>query len=106
MVTGLRLPPATAAILRPTPGLPVKLILSTKVLPVSAAPTSPAPVTTWTTPAGNPACSHSLATSSVVVEACSLGLRMTQLPAARAAGRVLVRIATGEFHAVTQATTP
>ena len=106
IVTGLRFAPAACAIIRPTPGLPVKLTLSMPLLEVSAAPTSPAPITTCTTPAGKPAASQIRAISSVVVEACSLGLRITQLPAASAAGSVLVRIATGEFHAVTQATTP
>ena len=105
-VTGLRLAAAAQAMARPTPGLPVKLILSTAGLAVSAAPTAPAPVSTCTTPAGKPACSTSRAISSVVTLACSLGFTITQLPAARAAGRVFVRIATGLFHAVMQATTP
>ena len=104
--TGLRLAAPAMAIARPTPGLPVKLVLSIPGLEDSAWPVSPAPVSTWKTPAGKPACSHKAAISSVVVEACSLGLAITQLPAASAAGMVLHRIAIGEFHAVMQATTP
>ena len=76
------------------------------MLPVSAWPVAAAPVTMLTTPAGKPAFSQIFAISSVVTLACSLGLSTTQLPAASAAGSVLHRIATGEFHAVMQPTTP
>ena len=105
-VAGTRARPATAAISRPTPGLPVKLTRSIRPEASSALPTRASPVTTLTTPGGKPAASTSFANSSVVADACSEGLITTQLPAARAGASLLDRSPMGEFQAVISTHTP
>ena len=105
-VTGTSRRPAAAAISRPTPGLPVKLTRSTRPPARSARPTLASPVTTLTTPGGNPASCTSFANSSVVPDACSEGLTTTQLPAASAGPSLLASSPIGEFHAVISTATP
>jgi hypothetical protein len=58
------------------------------------------------TPAGNPACSASCASSSEVSGASSGGLRTTAHPAASAGAIFQEPIIVGEFHGVIAATTP
>src|SRR5436305_359239 len=58
-VTRLSAAPALAPISRPTTVEPVKAILSTSGWPTIAAPVSPSPVSTLSTPSGNPAPSAS-----------------------------------------------
>ena len=50
-------PDAFAMMCRPVAVEPVKATMSTKGLPVSSSPTSPAPVMTFNTPGGSPASS-------------------------------------------------
>ena len=70
-------------------------------------PTSaPKPVTTLTTPGGNPASANSSANSSMDADVCSDGLTTTVLPAARAGASFHEASKRGEFHGVIAATTP
>ena len=85
---------------------PVKVTLSTPGSAVSAAPVSPAPVTTLKTPGGNPASSTSLANSSVDDGVCSAGLATTVHPAARAGASLLASRNSGLFQGRMAATTP
>ena len=56
--------PALAPISRPTAVEPVKAILSTSGWSTSAAPVSPSPVITFSTPSGMPASSASSASAA------------------------------------------
>ena len=81
--------------------------LFTPLCPASDAPVSRlSPVTTLTTPAGNPAGSISSANPSVDAGACSDGLITIVQPAARAGASFKVMSSSGEFHGVIAATTP
>src|SRR3546814_15888160 len=64
------------------------------------------PVTTLNTPSGKPACLVRAANSSVLAEANSDGLITTVQPAASAAAHLKAMNSSGEFHAVSAATTP
>ncbi len=92
---------------RPVAVEPVNATLSTPGWAASAAPVSrDRPVTTLTTPGGNPACSMSSANPSVEAGACSDGLITMVQPAARAGASFQVISISGEFHGVIAATTP
>ena len=81
--------------------------LSTPGCAASAAPVSrDSPVTTLTTPGGNPAWSISSANPSVDAGQCSDGLTTTVQPAASAGASFQVISSSGEFHGVIAATTP
>ena len=98
---------ASRAMICPVTVSPVNAILSTSGCFTSAAPAvSPNPVTTLTTPGGNPARSTSLANSSVVTGVCSAGFRTTVLPAASAGASLKAIISSGEFHGTMAPTTP
>jgi len=106
-VTGFRFSAAACATARPVAVDPVNATLSTPGCPASAAPTSRDwPVTTLTTPGGNPASAISSAKPSVDAGACSDGLITTVQPAARAGASFHVMSSSGEFHGVIAATTP
>jgi hypothetical protein len=105
-VTGTSLRPASDAIWRPTPVLPVKLTRSMRPLVRSASPARWSPVTTLKTPGGNPASRTKFANSSVVTDACSDGLTTTQLPAASAGASLFESKPIGEFQAVMSTATP
>jgi hypothetical protein len=86
---------------------PVNAILSTPGCEASAAPVSgPQPVTTLTTPGGNPASANSFANTSVDVGVWSLGLITNVQPAASPAASFHVSSNSGEFHGVIAPTTP
>ena len=104
--TFLRLPDAAAAIFLPTSVLPVKATLSTPGCSTSAAPVSPKPVTTLTTPAGTPASRRSWPRRSAVSGVCSAGLRTTVLPAVIAGTILKQAIVSGKFQGTMPATTP
>ena len=87
-VTRLRAWPAFAPISRPTAVEPVNAILSHPGWSTSAAPVSPSPVSTFSTPGGNPASRASSPRRSALSGVCSAGLSTTVQPAARA-GREL-----------------
>src|ERR1700684_2929222 len=84
-VTRLTVSAALFMISLPTAALPVKAILSTPGCATSGAPAdSPKPVTTLTTPGGNPASANQSAISSAVKGVCSAGLSTQVQPAASA----------------------
>src|ERR1700751_886527 len=86
---------------------PVNVILATPGWLISSAPISgPKPVTTLKMPSGIPASLVSAANSSVLAEVNSDGLTMTAQPAASAAAHFQATNSSGEFHAVSAATTP
>src|SRR4029453_17130485 len=73
----------------------------------SAAPTSgPSPVTTLTTPFGNPASAKSGANSSIDADVNSEGLTTAVQPAASAGASFQLVSVSGEFQGVMMATTP
>ena len=90
--------PALAPISRPTAVDPVNAILSTPGWSTSAAPVSPSPVTTFSTPAGMPASSASSPRRSAVSGVCSAGLSTTVQPAASAGETFHDAISSGKFQ--------
>ncbi|MOA45904.1 hypothetical protein D3C78_1683510 [compost metagenome] len=58
------------------------------------------------TPAGMPASAASWAMRRAVSGDCSAGLRITELPMAKAGATFHMAISMGKFHGVTAATTP
>src|SRR5580692_7096453 len=91
----------------PVASEPVNVILAISGWSTSAEPASaPRPVTTLNTPSGNPASLVSAANSTVDTEANSEGLTITVQPAAIAAAHFQATNSSGEFHAVSAATTP
>src|SRR6202012_3135116 len=85
----------------------VKVILATPGWLISSVPISgPKPVTTLKMPSGMPASLVSAANSSVLAEVNSDGLTMTAQPAASAAAHFQATNSSGEFQAVSAATTP
>ena len=104
--TFLRFLDAPAAIFLPTSVEPVKATLSTSAWSTSAAPASPKPGSTLTTPAGTPASSSSSPSRSAVSGVCSAGLRTTVLPAVIAGITLKAAIVSGKFHGTMPATTP
>ena len=103
-----RLPvPATARwICLPTSVDPVNAILSTPGCDTSAAPVDPAPVVTFRTPGGSPACWQTSASSSAVSGVVSAGLSTQVLPAASAGASFHAAISSGKFHGITWPATP
>ena len=98
--------PATWATCRPTSVEPVKETLSTPGWVSRASPTTPPlPVTTLSTPGGRNGAAI-CAIRRTVSGASAAGLRMTVLPAAKAAGTFIPAIINGEFHGRMAATTP
>ena len=77
---GTRRAAAVAATCLPTAGLPVKKIMSAAA--VSAAPASPRPATTSSTPSGSPQLFHNAPTRREVSGVVSDGFSTTALPAA------------------------
>ena len=73
---------------------------------VSAAPTSPSPGSNLTTCSGAPASWRMRIASAATSGVSSAGLAMTTLPAAKAALACPMKIASGKFHGLMQATTP
>src|SRR4029453_4803162 len=98
---------AGSKIFLPAAPPPVKPMCRTRGWVTNGSPTSdPSPVTTLTTPLGNPASDTIAASSTIEAEVNSDGLTTTVQPAARAgASFQLVRVS-GEFHGVMMATTP
>src|SRR3954464_12668288 len=73
----------------------------------SASPTSgPRPVTTLTTPLGNPACSKRAANSTIEADVNSDGLITAVQPAASAGASFQLVSVSGEFQGVMMAMTP
>ena len=70
-----------------------------------AAPTSPSPCTSSSTPAGRSP-SNRAATSAPTSGTCSLGLKTTVLPVASAGTRISMGMPRGKFQGVMAATTP
>ncbi|MNC12476.1 hypothetical protein D3C75_602000 [compost metagenome] len=98
---------AACMILRPVGTLPVKAILSTCGCSANGAPASrPKPVTTFSTPAGNPALSAMPASSRAVSGVSSEGLSTRVQPAASAGATFHAAISIGKFHGMIAATTP
>jgi hypothetical protein len=86
---------------------PVNATLATRGCSTSGVPTSaPNPVTTFTTPGGNPARTIRSMNSSSEAEVYSEGLITTVLPAASAGASFQAVSSSGEFHGMMQATTP
>ena len=91
---------------RPTPVEPVNATLSSPGWPASASPVDPAPVTTLTTPGGNPASATSSASSSAVSGVVSAGFSTTVFPQARAGAIFQAAISNGKFQGMICPTTP
>ena len=93
--------------MRPAASPPVKPMCATVGCVTSAAPTSgPSPVTTLTTPFGNPASANSGANSSIDADVNSEGLITAVQPAASAGASFQLVSVSGEFHGVMIAITP
>ena len=105
-VTRLSARPALAPISRPTAVEPVNAILSTSGWSTSAAPVSPSPVTTLSTPSGMPASSASSPRRSAVSGVCSAGLSTIVLPAASAGASFQAAISSGKFQGMICPHTP
>jgi hypothetical protein len=84
----------------------VNATLSTAGCAESAAPMSPNPVSTLTTPSGTPASAMTSASNSAVSGVCSAGLRITVLPHASAGATLNAAITSGKFHGMICAHTP
>src|SRR5262249_32273457 len=97
---------AALAILRPTSVDPVKAIRVTSGCAARAAPTSPPPVTTFTTPSGNPASEINFAMSRIDTGVTSDGLTTKVQPAAAAGANFHMNSPSGEFQGRIAATTP
>ena len=97
-VTRLSAAPALAPISRPTTVEPVKAILFTSGWSTSAAPVSPSPVTTFSTPSGIPASSASSPSRIAVSGVCSAGLSTVVHPTASAGATFQQAISSGKFH--------
>jgi hypothetical protein len=86
---------------------PVKASTSTSMCSASALPTVwPKPGNTLNTPFGMPASSASWAMRIAVSGDFSEGLRMNELPAARAGANFQLAMISGKFHGTMAATTP
>ena len=105
-VTRLSARPAFAPISRPTTVEPVKAILSTSGWSTSAAPVSPSPVITFSTPSGRPASSASSPSRSAVKGVCSAGFSTIVQPAARAGATFQAAISRGKFQGMICPATP
>src|SRR3954452_165198 len=105
--TFLKFRAAVSLMILPVASDPVNAILRVRGCSTSGIPTSlPYPVTTFTTPAGNPASSTSLTNSSVDTDVNSEGLMTTVLPAASAGASFHAVSINGEFQGVMATTTP
>ncbi len=105
-VTRFSARPHLAPISRPTTVEPVNATLSTPGWSTSAAPVSPAPVSTFSVPSGKPASSASSPSRSAVSGVCSAGLRTTGQPAASAGATFQIAISSGKFQGTIWAQTP
>lgn len=107
-VTFFRLLPAAAFITcLPTTVLPVKLIFPIPICALIAAPaTDPRPVTTFSTPGGNPASAARRAMKRDVRGAISEGLKTIAFPVASAGPSFQESVKRGKFHGMIWPTTP
>jgi len=103
-VSGVRCSAAARMTLRPVTVPPVKKMWSNGRVVRCAASSGP-PNNTWTRSAGSEACIHSAMTWEVA-GACSGGLTMTRLPAAKAAITGFIVSKSGKFHGAMTSTTP
>src|SRR5215469_13569255 len=90
----------------PTSVDPVNATLLTSEWATTAAPVSPAPVSTLTTPGGSSACWHTSASSSADSGVVSAGLSTQVLPAASAGASFHAAMSSGKFHGMTCPATP
>ncbi len=98
--------PALDPISLPTSVEPVNASLSTSSWSTRAAPVSPSPVTTLTTPGGMPASSASSPRRSALSGVCSAGLRTVVQPAASAGASFQDAISIGKFQGMIWPQTP
>ena len=84
----------------------MKAILAIPGCSTIAAPVSPKPVSTFTTPGGNPASWTSCPSRIAVSGVCSAGFRMTVQPAASAGAIFHAAISSGKFHGMIWPHTP
>ena len=89
----------------PTSVEPVNATLSTSEA-TSAAPVSPAPVITFTTPAGSSACWITSASRRAVSGVVSAGFSTVALPVASAGASFHAAISIGKFQGITWPATP
>ena len=85
---------------------PVKTTPAIRLSAVSAAPTSPAPVTICNAPLGTPALCASATANLPMAGVCGAGLATTVLPATKAAATWPKKIASGKFHGAIAIHTP
>ncbi|MND68659.1 hypothetical protein D3C80_601150 [compost metagenome] len=97
---------AAAMIREPVSTLPVKLIMSTPLCELKAAPTWPSPQTTLNTPGGRSVSATSRANSKQLFGVSSLGLMTMVLPVSRAGAILRAIRKNGKFHGRIPATTP
>ena len=99
--------PATAFwIALPTAVEPVNATLSIPGCATTAAPVARPPVTMFTTPGGNPASSHTCASSNAVSGVVSAGFSTQTLPVASAGASFHAAISSGKFQGITCPATP
>ena len=101
----LSVPATVRRIALPTSVEPVNATLSTSAA-TSAAPVSPAPVSTLTVPGGSSAAWITSARSSAVSGVVSAGFRTVVLPVARAGASFHAAISIGKFQGITCPATP
>ncbi|MNE69031.1 hypothetical protein D3C80_1647300 [compost metagenome] len=85
---------------------PVNETLSVPACSISALPTRPPPVSTFSAPAGRPASVASSAMRSSVSGVNSLGLRIMLQPVVRAEASFQMAIMLAKFHGTMPTTTP
>ncbi len=105
-VSFLPVPAIAWLIAMPTSVEPVNATLPTPGCATTAAPVSPAPVSTFTTPGGRSACWQTSASSSADSGVVSAGLSTQVLPAASAGASFHAAVSSGKFHGMTCPATP
>ena len=105
-VTRFSARPAFEPISRPTAVEPVNAILSMSGCSTTAAPVSPSPVRTFSTPGGKPTSSASSPRRRALSGVCSAGFSTIVQPAASAGPSFHAAISSGKFHGTIWPHTP
>ena len=105
-VRDLPKPAVACRIFRPTSVDPVNAILCTSLWRTIMSPTSPSPVTIFTTPLGTPDCAQISANNRAVSDVVSAGFKTTVFPMASAGAIFHASISIGKFHGIICPQTP
>ena len=85
---------------------PVNTTPEMRTSAVKAAPTSPPPVTSWSTSSGTPASCASATAYCPIAGVCGAGFATTVLPVTNAAATCPKNMASGKFHGAMATQTP